>query len=240
AVTIGSGAHLQRKPSSLLTPMLTPIMELSSTFPDEAVDTTMSMVAMSDREAAPVIAQATRDESAGILGNFDAVVRQHWPRVFRFALASLRDRDAAETLAQDCFYRAYRGRERFRAEASIQTWLMQIAVNLVRDHARNRRLQFWKRAPAQPVEDEAVRGWLPDGEISAERHLLLKERVNAVWRATTKLPERQRTVFLLRFVEEMELLQIVAATGLTEGAVKVHLYRALRSVRKRVGVNYGQ
>jgi RNA polymerase sigma-70 factor (ECF subfamily) len=49
------------------------------------------------------------------------------------------------------------------------------------------------------------------------------------------LPERQRTVFLLRFVEEMELLEIAAVTGLTEGAVKVHLYRALRSVRAQVG-----
>jgi RNA polymerase sigma-70 factor (ECF subfamily) len=49
------------------------------------------------------------------------------------------------------------------------------------------------------------------------------------------LPERQRTVFLLRFVEEMELLEICAVTGLTEGAVKMHLSRAVQRVRERVG-----
>ena len=40
--------------------------------------------------------------------DFDAVVRLYWPKVFRFALASLRDRDAAESLAQYCFLKAYR------------------------------------------------------------------------------------------------------------------------------------
>src|SRR5690349_20047544 len=80
------------------------------------------------------------------LDDFDAVVALHWPAVFRFALASLRDTDLAATVAQDCFVKAYRARERFRGDASVRTWLMQIAVNLVRDTARSRRLQFWKRA----------------------------------------------------------------------------------------------
>jgi RNA polymerase sigma-70 factor, ECF subfamily len=160
--------------------------------------------------------------------NFDAVMRLYWPRVFRFALASLRDRDAAETVAQDCFLKAYRGRENFRGEASLQTWLMQITVNLVRDHARNRKLMFWKQAtPEDPT--------LVDKVIDPERRALLSERVNKVWTATVSLPERQRTVFLLRFVEDLQILEIARAMGLSEGAVKVHLFRALRTVRERVG-----
>jgi RNA polymerase sigma-70 factor (ECF subfamily) len=173
---------------------------------------------------------ASMDRAAEI-DDFDGVVRLYWARVFRFALASLRDRDAAQTLAQDCFLRAYRARERFRGEASLQTWLMQIAVNLVRDHARNRRLQFWKRAPAVRADAVAIRV----DAIDPEQNVLVKEQVDAIWSATARLPERQRTVFLLRFMEEMELLEIAAATGLKEGAVKVHLYRALRSVRTQVG-----
>ncbi len=42
-------------------------------------------------------------------------------------------------------------------------------------------------------------------------------------------------MFLLRFVEDMELLEIAAVTGMTEGAVKVHLFRAIRSIRKSMG-----
>ena len=49
--------------------------------------------------------------------------------------------------------------------------------------------------------------------------------------AAAQLPERQRTVFLLRFVEDMELLEISAVTGMKEGTVKTHLFRALKTVR---------
>jgi RNA polymerase sigma-70 factor (ECF subfamily) len=167
------------------------------------------------------------------IGDFDAIVPLYWPRVFRFALASLRDRDAAEALTQDCFLHAYKAWERFRGEASIQTWLMRIAVNLVRDASRNRRLRFWKRLRA--VEADGIGIYLRDGRLSPEAEALLREQIAGIWKTTAALPERQKTVFLLRFAEEMTLLEIAAATGLSENAVKVHLYRALRAVRAHMG-----
>jgi RNA polymerase sigma-70 factor (ECF subfamily) len=63
----------------------------------------------------------------------------------------------------------------------------------------------------------------------------MKEQLEAVWAATAKLSEKQRTVFLLRFVEDMDMGEIAAATGISQGAVKVHLFRAVQSVRKRLG-----
>ena len=73
-----------------------------------------------------------------------------------------------------------------------------------------------------------------------ERHvargkLLARERVEHVWRAVEGLSERQRTVFLLRFVEELELSEIAHSTGLSEGTVKAHLSRALARVRTELG-----
>ena len=62
------------------------------------------------RESAP-ISEGPDPEG---LEDFDALMRQHQPRIFRFLLASLRDRDAAENLTQDCFVRAYKAREQFR------------------------------------------------------------------------------------------------------------------------------
>ncbi len=82
--------------------------------------------------------------------------------------------------------------------------------------------------------------WIPDGQIDPEQRVLIKEQVETLWNATTSLPERQRTVFLLRYVEELELLEIAAATGLKEGAVKVHLYRALRKVRAQLSGTSGR
>jgi RNA polymerase sigma-70 factor (ECF subfamily) len=169
------------------------------------------------------------------LEDFDAVVRLHWPAVFRFALASVRDRDAAETLTQDCFLHAWRGRGGFRGESTVKTWIMRIAVNLVRDRARNRRLQFWKRATAQALDVQTAGEQLADERISSEARIIREERIRAVWNLSGSLPEKQRTAFLLRFVEDMELLEIAAAMGLKEGTVKVHLFRAVQAVRERLG-----
>lgn len=140
----------------------------------------------------------------------------YWPRIFRFILASLRDRDAAQTLTQDCFLKAYRSRDQFRGEASLHTWLIQIAVNLIRDFARNRRLQFWRRARSSAVDVSTAADWIHGHEVSAEERAVIKEQVEKIWRV-------------------MELLEIAAATGMTKGAVKVHLFRATRSVRERMG-----
>ncbi len=167
--------------------------------------------------------------------DFAAIVIACRPRVFRYALASLRDRDAAETVAQDCFTRAHQAWGSFRRDCSMETWLMQIAVNLVRDHLRNRKIRFWKRVQLTSVPVEAIGGLVSDGAGSAESRILMKEQVEAVWEAAGNLPEKQRAVFLLRFVEDMELLEIAAATGIKEGTVKTHLFRALKAVRERLG-----
>jgi len=175
------------------------------------------------------------EKFAEISGDFEALVALYRPRIFRYALASLRDRDAAETVTQDCFLNAYRSRDRFRGECSAQTWLMQIAVNLVRDYARNRRFQFWKRTRHDPLEDMGYQA--ADQKPSAETRMLLGEQVQAIWNTAAMLPEKQRTVFLLRFVEDMDLLEIAAVTGMKEGTVKTHLFRSLRTVRERIGAN---
>jgi RNA polymerase sigma-70 factor (ECF subfamily) len=76
---------------------------------------------------------------------------------------------------------------------------------------------------------------IADRSRSPETQVLLNERVAAIWTAAERLPAKQRTVFLLRFVEDMDLLEIAAATGMKEGTVKSHLFRALRTVRERLG-----
>ncbi len=167
--------------------------------------------------------------SSAVIEDFDALVNQHRPRIFRFILASLRNRESAENLTQECFVRAYRAREQFRGAASIPTWLLQIAANLVRDHESSGRLKFWRRALGIDLRD--VMDTVPDRQMSPESMLSVKQQVEAIWRVAAKLSERQRTVFLLRFVEDMDLLEIAAVTGLKLGTVKTHLFRALEAVR---------
>jgi RNA polymerase sigma-70 factor (ECF subfamily) len=173
------------------------------------------------RERVPIAQTLAAQE----LDDFDTLVRQHRSRIFRYILASLRDYDAAETLTQDCFVRAYRARASFRGDSSAGTWLMQIAVNLVRSHVSSSRWKFWRQAERSGIDASEAGDWLTDHRGSPEAAAEARQQVAAVWRAAESLSEKQRTVFLLRFVEDMDLLEIAAATGMKEGTVKTHLFR---------------
>jgi len=168
------------------------------------------------------------------LEDFTALVVRHRPSIFRFLLLSLRDRDAAETLAQECFLRAYKARDSFRGDSKASTWLMHIALNLVRDHMRNRRLQFWRNTQAASAGFEDLSEYVADRRRSQEAALLAQEQVKAVWAVAGTLSAKQRTVFLLRFVEDLDLLEIAEVTGMKEGTVKAHLFRAVEAIRKRL------
>jgi RNA polymerase sigma-70 factor (ECF subfamily) len=130
--------------------------------------------------------------------------------------------------------KAYQARDRFRGAASIGTWFMQIAANLVRDHESSSRLKFWRRTLHPSVDVADIGNSIPDRQQSPETLALIQEQVQAIWAAAASLPARQRTVFLLRFVEDMDLLEIAEVTGMKEGTVKAHLFRALQSVRARL------
>ncbi len=96
-------------------------------------------------------------------------------------------------------------------------------------------MQFWRKTRTNAVDLDEASDWLPSGERSVEQRLLAREQVAKVWRSVERLSERQRTVFLLRFVEELELKEIAETTGLSEGTVKAHLSRALSRVRMELG-----
>jgi RNA polymerase sigma-70 factor (ECF subfamily) len=170
------------------------------------------------------------------LEDFDALVRSYRPRIVRFLLGMVSDREAAEDLAQECFLRAHQAGAGFRGDAAVGTWLMRIAINLATDYHRSRRLQFW-RAMVRPKANEELHDLtesVPDSHASPERSLVARQQADHVWRAAEKLSAQQRTVFLLRFVDEMEIAEIAETTGLAEGTVKVHLSRAVRSLRKQL------
>lgn len=181
-------------------------------------------------------AMATGELPAPVVTAADGVeewMRLYRGRVFRYILFATRDEDVAESLTQDCFLRAHTAQSSFRGECAMSTWLMRIAVNLVRDHQRNMKLRFWKRAAMLDASEMSDR--LPDMKSSTEHRLIARERVATVWRAVETLSERQRNIFLLRFVEELELPEIAEAMQLNLNTVKSHLYRALSAVKQQVG-----
>jgi RNA polymerase sigma-70 factor (ECF subfamily) len=191
---------------------------------DSALTTTMDMA-------------ASRGRTEGIAAEeFDLIVRSFQRRVFRVLFSLVRDPDVADNLTQECFLRAYQKRATFRGEASLETWLIRIAVNLARDHARNRRLAFWRnilqRSPGP--EAEAAESDIPDPGPSVERALLAREQLAVVKSTLENISVQQRLAFSLRFFEEMTLVEIAAAMQVEVGTAKAHLFRAVSAVRNKL------
>jgi RNA polymerase sigma-70 factor (ECF subfamily) len=178
-----------------------------------------------------------RDRMIAELEDINTLCTTYRSRIYRYALLSLRDPDLAESVTQDCFLRAYKARGEFRGDCSVATWLTRIATNLIRDSTRSRKFQFWKTANSTAVEAGAIADRLSSPGLSPELSLVVREQLVKVWDAVALLPDKQRSVFLLRFVDEMELPEIATAMGLRVGTVKSHLHRGLAAVRKAMEKN---
>ena len=175
----------------------------------------------------PVTGHAT----ATPLDDMASVVATYEQRIFRFHLVSIRDRDLAQSLTQDTFVRAWAARHTFRGDCSIATWLMRIALNLIRDHTRTDRFRFWKKVSETAIDVSDISAHVPHRDSSLESRLIASEQMALVWESVAKLSDRQRSIFLLRFLEELELSEIANITGLPISTVKTHLYRALATIR---------
>jgi RNA polymerase sigma-70 factor, ECF subfamily len=186
--------------------------------------------------AKPAAVEPLAADLSRSIADFDAVVRENQRRIFRFFLLTFRDESVADDLTQETFIRAYTNRENFRGDAKVSTWLLRIAMNLATDQQRNRRLAFWKSLMTLETEDETRADLMSRIAISAriEEGMLANEKVKQVWAAVVMLPMRQRQLFVLRFVDEMSIAEIVEATGLRPGTVKAHLHKAVNTVRKKV------
>ena len=165
---------------------------------------------------------------------FDDVVREHQARIYRILWCELRDDEAAATLTQDCFLKAYRARAEFRGEASVHTWLVRIAINLARDYQRNRRQGFWRRMLAGSAKEaELATEFAEDKSPRADRALLAREQLQQTMDAVKTLSPQQQTAFHLRYLEELSIEEIAVAMGVEAGTVKSHLARAVNALRQQ-------
>ena len=183
----------------------------------------------------PMIGAMPVEERATELDDIDTLVRTYRPRLLRFIAFSIGDPDLAETIAQDCFLKAYRARESFRGDCSAYTWLTSIAVNLIKDYQRTEKFRFWRKARKTAVDVAAMSDMLASSAASAEAQVLARERARRVGEVIKTLSQNQRTVFLMRFVDEMSVREICQATGMQMATVKTHIHRSVKIVREKVG-----
>jgi RNA polymerase sigma-70 factor (ECF subfamily) len=167
------------------------------------------------------------------------LVARHQRRAGRIAFHYMRDAAEADEAVQDAFVKAYSHLSTFREELPFEVWFTRILINgcLDRIKARTRRERWLvsmpESAPAQP--DFAER--MASGGPSPEAQLLARERRQQVAAALAKLPERQRSVFMLSHYEGCTSREVSALTGLNESTVRVHLFRAIRKLRTLLGTD---
>ncbi len=169
-----------------------------------------------------LIAEAKRDRR-----RFGEVYELHFERVYAFIGRRVRDRAAVQDLTADVFRKALEGLDRFEWRgAPFAAWLYRIASNAIANYR--------ERAARETTGSDldAEKGSSPAVSDSIENRA-------ALYRFVRDLSDDQRRVIQMRFAEEKGIREIAEAMGRTEGAVKQLQYRAIQSLRERMGERNG-
>jgi RNA polymerase sigma factor (sigma-70 family) len=166
-----------------------------------------------------------RERFAG-RADYDRLYREQRQAVLRLCRLLLSDREEAEEAAQEVFLRAFRYWRTEGEPDSWRRWLAKVAVNACRDRYRSGWWKWWRRRTEELKEGH----YDPASELPEEQ-LIKREQCERIWRGFLKLPQRQREIFVLRHLEGWSTQEVSDLLGVTVGAVKQHLFRAVRQLR---------
>jgi len=156
----------------------------------------------------------------GDLEAFETLFRQFQGTVYRWIVRIVRDPAAAEDLTVDTFWRIYRAHARFRPDGSFGGWARRIATNVAIDHLHRVRAD-------QPLPEDVPEAVAADSAVERET----RERIARAFRG---LPAKYQVAAMLALIEEEPYAEIAAALGISEGAVKTRVFRAVRLLRTRL------
>jgi RNA polymerase sigma-70 factor (ECF subfamily) len=179
---------------------------------------------LGDRELMRRLAQGDKDALAPLM-------ERHGRRVYRIALAYLRNPDEASDVVQETFVKAFQKAARWDATSEAVPWLMRIAVNQSIDHYRRRKRRGAYHTPLVEGDHDQT---IADAAVSPEQRAQGSELGERIARAVKTLPAGQRAVFVLRHYDGMSLEEISASLGLSLGTVKSSLHRAIHRLRDRL------
>ena len=156
---------------------------------------------------------------------FETIIRGSSRQLFAIAYGVLQNRAEAEDAVQDAFVKAWKSRWRVRDPEKFPAWLATIARHRAQDIARSRRTVPLVNELAE-VADEA--------SMYQDQHAREAYLGGQVHRALAALPETHRIALTLRYFDALDYATIEQTLGLTNGALRGILGRALQTMRKRL------
>lgn len=157
-------------------------------------------------------------------------MERHYRRVYRIALAYLRNTEEALDAVQEVFVKAYLSASKWNPDSEVGPWLTRIAVNHAIDRYRRSKRRLSNEAPLDDAPTDHD-GRLAVSGPSPERVTLGREVGARIGAALAVLPEKQRAVFVLRHYEELSLEDIARSLEISLGTVKSNLHRAIQKLR---------
>ena len=156
---------------------------------------------------------------------FEMIIRTQSRALFAIAYGILQNREESEDVVQDTLVKAWKTRWRVRDPEKFPAWLGTIARHRARDVARRRRSVPFPTEAEEPID--------PGFEVAArtDRENEMNEQVRA---ALSTLPELHRAALTLRYFEAMDYAAIERILGLSNGALRGILGRAMETMRKRL------
>jgi RNA polymerase sigma-70 factor, ECF subfamily len=165
---------------------------------------------------------------------FGEIVEIYKDKVFQICFRMLGNRQEAEDLAQEAFVRAYVNIRSFNITMKFSTWLYRIATNLCIDRLRKKKPDYYLDAEVAGTEGLNMYSQIasdmakPEGEVES---LELQETIQV---EIMKLPEKYRSVIVLKYIEELSLKEISEILDLPVGTVKTRIHRGREALRKQL------
>lgn len=166
-------------------------------------------------------------------GAFSTIVKMHNQRLYRIARSVVRNDSEAEDVVQEAYVRAFAHLGDFRGESSLATWLSRIVINEALGRLRKTRRTV---AMPQSLQAEIIKFPLSD---DPERTMAQRQILELVERATDRLPDVYRTVFVARVIEGLSIEETAELLDVRPETVKTRLHRARVLVRKALADQIG-
>jgi RNA polymerase sigma-70 factor (ECF subfamily) len=175
-----------------------------------------------------------REVLAGATDQYAHIVRKYNQRLYRIAMSIINDDAEAEDAMQVAYIKAYENLPKFEGRSGFATWLTRIMIN-------ESLLRVKKRKRSLAMHDELVdpeKNDIPSATQTPDMKLINSELKQVLEKAISQLPEKYRTVFIMREIEQMNVAETQECLDISEANVKVRLNRAKAMLQESLSTLY--